>query len=95
MHSCVLPDPLRLLAPCGLYRRLGAEAVHLANRDEQAAALHDSADSALNLKCTYTVCDAGKPGHTSASQHEHSQLSGKLQADGGGDAAAAPRRRSR
>ena len=88
MHSCVLPDPLRLLAPCGLYRRLrslGAEAVHLANRDEQAAALHDSADSALNLKWTFTLCDAGKPGHTSASQHEHSQLSSKSHGAGGGD----------
>jgi len=59
--------------------------VHLANRDEQAAALHDSAESALNLNCTYTLCEAGQAGHTSASQQEHSQLSSKLQASGGGD----------
>jgi hypothetical protein len=58
---------------------------HLANRCEQAAASHDAADAALNLSCTYTLCDAGKPGHSKASQQEHSQLSSKLQALGGGD----------
>eukprot|EP00964_Phaeocystis_antarctica_P025930 scaffold14588_cov59-Phaeocystis_antarctica.AAC.1 len=72
VHSRVCPGP-----------RAGR--AYLANRDEQAAALHDSADAALNLSCTYTLCDAGNPGHTAASQQEHSQLSRKLQALGGGD----------
>eukprot|EP00964_Phaeocystis_antarctica_P025928 scaffold14587_cov55-Phaeocystis_antarctica.AAC.5 len=75
-----LPRPFRCVA-------------YLANRDEQAAALHDSADAALNLSCTYTLWDAGKPGHSAALQQEHSQLLTKLQGSGGagGDVDGRPR----
>jgi len=57
---------------------------HLANRCEQAAASHDAADAALKEKCTYTLCDAGQPGHVAASQQEQSQSLTKLQGSGGG-----------
>jgi len=70
---------------------------HLGNRDEQAAASHDSADSALKEKCTYTLWDAGQPGHppaaTVASQQEQSQSLTKLQGSGGGGGAAGGRPR--
>ena len=64
-------------------RCLGVLAARLANRDEQAAASHDSADSAWKEKCTYTLRDAGQPGHVAASQQEQSQLSTKLQRSSG------------